>query len=191
MGRRSDHSREELREMILSTAEKLVRKNGISFLTARNIASEIGYAVGTLYNLFKNLDDLVLYINGRTLDSLYQQISKAKNIKALAKSYIQFAKDEPHLWGMLFDHTNKDRKNLPEWYKEKIDRMFNLTENILINEIDVNKKTLKKAAKVIWASIHGICVLSISGTLETTKSDSAHSLANSVIENYLKGISSR
>ena len=57
MGRRSAHSRDEIRDMAISAASKIVEKQGFQSLTARKVASEIGYTVGTLYHVFRNFDD--------------------------------------------------------------------------------------------------------------------------------------
>ena len=68
MARRSDHSREELYALILDSARSIVEEDGFSGLTARRVASSIGYAPGTIYNLFSNLDDLILHLRGKVLD---------------------------------------------------------------------------------------------------------------------------
>ena len=44
--------------MAMAAAREIAEKEGLRGLTARRIAREIGYTVGTLYNLFDNLDDL-------------------------------------------------------------------------------------------------------------------------------------
>ena len=59
MARRSDHSRDELKALILDCAREIAEEEGLRGLTARRIATEIGYAPGTIYNLFSNLDDLI------------------------------------------------------------------------------------------------------------------------------------
>ena len=59
MARRSDHSREELREMALAATEEIIDQQGLAGLTARKVAAGIGYTVGTLYLVFRNLDDLI------------------------------------------------------------------------------------------------------------------------------------
>ena len=64
--------------MILTTAQTIVETHGLEALTARNIAKEIGYSVGTLYNLFANLDDIIIHLNGRTLDRLYAALADAR-----------------------------------------------------------------------------------------------------------------
>ena len=75
MARRSDHSREEIKEMALVAAEKMILANGKDGLSARKVAQEIGYTVGTLYLVFKNLDELILHVNGRTLDRLFEKMT--------------------------------------------------------------------------------------------------------------------
>lgn len=43
MARRSDHSKEELKNLITQTAREIVQKDGFTALTARNLAQTIGY----------------------------------------------------------------------------------------------------------------------------------------------------
>ena len=70
MGRRSDHSREDLRVLTLEAARRLLCAHGLEGLTARRVAAEIGYTPGTLYNIFENLDDLILHVTAGALDGL-------------------------------------------------------------------------------------------------------------------------
>lgn len=191
MAKKPRQAHDVLKDKTLNAAERIVRGQGFAALTARSISAEVGYALGTLYNLFDNLDDVVLHVNARTLDAMHSEMKSSRSIGALAKSYIRFASTNPHVWQMLFEHTRKTSGALPEWYQSRIDRMFSLAEQLLAKEIDVDKKSLKKSAKVLWASIHGICSLSLNGTLETTKSESASVLAQALIDAYLKGVSRR
>ena len=75
MARRADHSREELYDNALAAAQRIVETDGFRALTARSVADAIGYSPGTLYNLFENLDDLIIHLNGRTLDALYDRLA--------------------------------------------------------------------------------------------------------------------
>jgi AcrR family transcriptional regulator len=60
MARRSDHSRDELYNLAMTAARDIVRREGMAALTARGLATAIGYSPGTLYNLFDSLDELAL-----------------------------------------------------------------------------------------------------------------------------------
>ena len=76
MGRRSIHTAEELRELILKAATELIESDGLAGLSAREVARRIGYSPGTLYNVFDNLDDLVLTIEARLLDRLAARLAE-------------------------------------------------------------------------------------------------------------------
>ena len=54
MGRRADHSRDELFKMAVEAATKIVAKQGVRMLSTRRIAARMGYSAGTLYQLFDN-----------------------------------------------------------------------------------------------------------------------------------------
>lgn len=62
--RLSDRSKEQSKDQkkndILNAAKKLFRKYGVKKTTMRDIASEAGLAVGTLYLYFENRDEVVL-----------------------------------------------------------------------------------------------------------------------------------
>ena len=62
MGRRSDHSRAELRAMILTEGHRQLSEIGYARFSAREVAKRIGYTVGTLYNVFGAHDTAGLYV---------------------------------------------------------------------------------------------------------------------------------
>jgi len=100
MARRSDHSREELHALILECARGIAEKKGLRGLTARRIAADIGYAPGTIYNLFANLDNLILQLRGNTLDAFYDFMSAnaidgdpEEILINIANNYITFVRE--------------------------------------------------------------------------------------------------
>lgn len=199
MARRSDHSREEIREMALAAAEKIVSEHGYKGFSARKVASAIGYTVGTLYLVFDNLDDLILQVNGRTLDRLHAQMVKEQaqyldareRLLQLGHTYIHFADQEPHSWEMIFDQRSAEGQEMPEWFQKKVARMFALVE--------VGLEPLAKhhspqeiacAARALWGGVHGICILAITHKLDVAGVDSVQDLTQSLMSNYLKGFMS-
>jgi AcrR family transcriptional regulator len=52
MARRGHHTLEEIKNMVLATAEDLVVQGGLPLLTARRIATKINYTVGSIYMVF-------------------------------------------------------------------------------------------------------------------------------------------
>lgn len=196
MARRSDHSRDEIRQMALAAAEKIVAVDGYKGLSARKVAAAIDYTVGTLYLVFENLDDLVLQLNGRTLDVLYEWLLACRNqvaspreaLLALADTYIAFAEAQTPRWNMLFEYVAEKGNSLPVWYLEKLNRVFGLAEAALKPLDDRrSEQETQQAARVLWASVHGICTLKIRQRMDLAGGQSAEAMAHMLIDNFLKG----
>jgi AcrR family transcriptional regulator len=180
--------------MALAAAREIVEADGLRGLTVRRIAGKIGYAGGTLYNLFENLDDLIVRLNGETLDALYQSLT-AKPLdgdpeaaaRDLAAGYTAFTRVHPKLWSLLFEHRLPDGKVLPAWYHEKIARLLGLVERALAPLFAPGREAERHhAARVLWSSLHGICSLETGGKLAVA--GPAESLTESLIANYLAGL---
>lgn len=196
MGRRSDHSREEIRQMALQAAESIVTEGGYKALSARKVASEIGYTVGTLYLVFENLDELVLHVNGRTLDLMNKWLEQrvdvdrksSETLCQLASSYIEFAEQNLSRWNMLFEYITEKGNQLPAWYEEKIGRVFSLIEKALpvINN-PIDQASDEQIARVLWASVHGICTLRIRQRLDLAGGQSTEAMTHLLIKNFIRG----
>jgi len=196
MARRSDHSREELREMTITAAEHIVVEQGYAGLSARKVAAAIGYTVGTLYLVFENLDDLILHINARTLDRLHARMTESQAhcsdasdcLLQLGQVYIQFADDDPHRWSMVFEHRYPEGQVLPAWYQEKVVRMFALVEEGLEPLAGHHTRDeMTQASRALWGGVHGICILALTDNLGIAGVNSVQDLTKILITNYLKG----
>ncbi|MDX1527151.1 MAG: TetR/AcrR family transcriptional regulator [Gammaproteobacteria bacterium] len=196
MARRNDHSRDEIRQMALDAAEAIASQEGYSGLSARKVAANIGYTVGTLYLVFKNLDDLIVQVNDRTLSQLYQVMERVsvKNkppeacILALSHAYIEYASNNTARWSMIYEHVLEDDYELPEPFQQRVQRMFALVENVL-RPLGKNKsdKEIAEAARALWSGIHGICILALTRRLDIAGINSVRDLADTLVINFLKG----
>lgn len=195
MPRRSDHTRTEIREMIVGAGQKIIQKSGISALSTRKIASNIGYTVGTLYHFFDNYDDIILHINSITLNDLREHFSNnldknqdpANQIKQSANIYLDFIQNNYNRWSILFEYKLTSNEELPEWYKEKIDNLFEFIKEPL-SKIVADQETATKQSKILWSSIHGISALAISQKLQLEENESTESLCEELINNYLNSL---
>jgi AcrR family transcriptional regulator len=194
MARRSDHSREELYAMALTAAREIAETEGLRGLTARRIAGRIGYSAGTLYNLFENLDELIVRLNGDTLDELYRAMAGERldekpeaALRTLAAGYIRFTREHSKLWSILFEHHLPEGQELPAWHHEKIQRLLGLVKGALAPLFPEGQEDQREhSARVLWSSLHGICSLESAGKLVVT--ESVEALADSLVTNYVAGL---
>lgn len=196
MGRRSIHTAEELRELILQAATELIERDGFAGLSAREIARRIGYSPGTLYNVFENLDDLVLTVEARLLDRLANRLGEsssvgdpAQRVLQLARSYLAFTHENPKLWNLLFEHHMPSGKAVPAWYQTKLDGLMTRIEETLEPVMgNSDPAAVKRAARVLWAGVHGITSLSTADKLSNVTSESAGPLVEDLVVTYLAGL---
>lgn len=196
MARRSDHSREELHDMALKAARAIVVKDGLQALTARRVAGAIGYSPGTLYNIFEDLDDLIVHLNGRTLDELYETLSPVANsddpthdLNRLLDGYLGYLDGHRKLFNVLFDYRLPESRQLPDWYKAKVARLLGIVEGVLSPIFPQGERaTAARAAEVLWASLHGICLLSESGKLQVVSDQTVREMAEMLITCFASGL---
>ncbi len=190
MARRSDHSREELKDLAVRKGLEIIDKNGFSGFSARGIAKAMGYTVGTLYHVFGDLDQYMLHINAQILDDWHEELrrglkrTKKDPLRYLAQGYIDFARAHYDRWTMLFEFKMAKPTPLPDWYTEKMTRLFRLVENAILPHSDGDLRKARQDAKVLWAGIHGICVLSLSGKLDIVGAEKTEVLVNSLLDKY-------
>lgn len=200
MARRSDHNREELKDMILSAAGGIVEVDGFADLTARRIANAIGYAPGTIYNVFGSMDDIYLAINAQTLDELYVVLSASacnnpagtplENLKAMARAYETFAQQKRNYWLMLFSSKLPQDRQGRAWYQEKINRLFVPLQNLLepLFPMDKNEQ-VKIATRTLFSSVHGVCFLQETGRLPLINQTSWDgNMTDFLIETFVLGL---
>ncbi|MFQ5973299.1 MAG: TetR/AcrR family transcriptional regulator, partial [Alphaproteobacteria bacterium] len=167
---------------------------GLRGLTARGVARRIGYTIGTIYNLFENLDDLIIHLNSTTLDSLYEAVSSESAgkepeaaLRAYARRYMEYTSKNPRLWRAVFEHQLPNGQEVPDWYEAHVLRLLGLAEEALKPFFRPGEEVERlHHARVLWGSLYGICSLAESRSLPST--ESATGLVDTLIDNYVAAL---
>ena len=199
MGRRSTHTPQQLRELILNAAQEIIQSQGLAGLSAREIARRIGYSPGTIYNMFQNLDDVVLNVEARVLDALDGRLigvlrgdgDENGRVERLAQAYLAFTQENPRLWNLLFEHHMPTNSELPAWYQQKLEGLMRRVEEALGPRFQPGQDAERqRAARVLWAGVHGITSLSTADKLSVVTNETASRLIEDLVGTYLAGLSS-
>lgn len=108
------------RDEILNAAFEIVREDGKNELSARSLAARLNSSTQPIFMHFQNMNELLNEVKDRA-KALYKQyvdegLSQAIPFKSVGLKYIQFAKDEPELFKLLFmsaDATDKKSHFFP------------------------------------------------------------------------------
>ncbi len=197
MARRSEHSLQEIKEMVLEAAESIVEEEGYNQLKARKVAMQIGYTVGSVYMVFNNMSDLILHVNGRTLEQIelrLRNIAESDDleteqiIRLLAQTYLSYAKENYNRWNLVFEHRIAENEELPDWYQAHINRIFFLVEEqFRLFNIDRDEYQASMAARALWAGVHGICALCLSGKMDVIGIENIEETVNTLTNSFING----
>ena len=166
---------EALRARLIDAAERTISEKGLAAVKARDLADEAGCAVGTIYNVFEHLDELILCVGLRTLAMLDSVLGAARpvgldgsagdaidDLVRLALSYLEFAATHTIRWRALFEHRMSEPHLLPEWFVEQQHALFTQLERPLaklLPELDADPRRL--LARTLFSAVHGIVALGL------------------------------
>lgn len=199
MGRRNQHTREQQRTMALEAAERLIVEHGQAGFSMRAVAQAIGYTAGNLYLLFANQDDLLASVSERTAEALYACLAAAAarrkepmaRLQALAAAYIRFAQRNTSRWRLLFEHTLPPQMHDRPAAVAHQNALFGLVESHLRPVLPgLSERDLHAAATALWSSVHGLCVLAVTGKLAWSGIGNARPLSGLIVHALVTGLQS-
>jgi AcrR family transcriptional regulator len=154
---------EELRRHLLALAERIVEAEGLAALRARDLAEAAGCSVGAIYNVFAELDELILEVNANTLRAIDAEMSAVaqgsplEQFCALADAYIGYATRHRRRWEALFTFRMPEAVLAPDWFMLVQAKTFSHIEAPLAAlRPEVPAAARAALARGIFAAVHGM-----------------------------------
>lgn len=108
----------------------------------------------------------------------------------LAMEYRAWAHENPDLWLFLFTYRPTGRPTgrppvrpsgesageLPDWYAAEVDRLFGVLDAVLAPAV-ADAQERRVMARTVWASVHGICFLELTGKTASDADEAPQMLA--------------
>jgi len=160
-----------LRDTLIAHAETRIKADGLKNLRTRDLAKDAGCALGAIYNVFGDLNDLVLAVNARTFHRLGAAVAETlaqapqnatQQLIVMSHAYHRFAAENFNAWRALFDIERPAGEAAPDWYLAEIGQLFAYIDaplSVLFPDHDAQKRAL--LAKALFSSVHGIVLLGL------------------------------
>lgn len=171
-----------LKSSAILVAEKIVATKGVTGLGLRKVATLTGVSPAALYRHFENLDDLIYALSDRIREELGQKMSSAlanadvenhnssiERLKVLGSTYIDFAAQNPKLFGIAF--LNRDDSTVDD-YTELAWLLLREEVNNLENEGQFGNLLASELPSMLWSLVHGCASLVASHALATREVES-------------------
>lgn len=158
----------------LAEARNLLVEGGPDQVKARVLAARLGVSVGTIYNLFGDLDELLFHLNAEVYDELLSAVRSAREkvraasgtaveeMLALSHGYLAFVAKNQDLWMGVLTFNRRSKARVPEWYRAREREMFAVIAETIAafpGAADVDRR--KTIIHTLWAAVHGIITVSV------------------------------
>jgi AcrR family transcriptional regulator len=189
--------RDTLRERALAAARRILQEEGLKGLNARRLATEIGVAVGTLYNLFENFEEIILRLNLETLQEMeahfVAQPALPKDPVAamlgIAREYLAFTDRNRNRWAATLEFKSAAPHGFTDEFPATVSRLVAEVERAMAPLFPPGSESERRlAAAVLWTSMEGISTLSAADNLRMVAPTTAWDMAQSLIVNYMAGL---
>lgn len=171
----TEERRAGLRQVLLEAAERTIAAEGLKALKARALAAEANCAIGQIYNVWPDLDALIIAVNARTLDRLDERMAACEapaglspaeaaraTLLAQADAYLDFARRHGARWRAVFEHRMAESRQLPEWYRAQQARLFSHVDRPLRSLVPGLAAEERAAlGRSIFSAVHGVVWLGL------------------------------
>lgn len=179
---------DEMQQRILAAASHIIETQGFSELSIRTLAKALDCSVGTIYNYFADINELVLRLNGETvlwLDAALMAAAQGGNVpRALVDAYFDFLEQHPNRWRALFLHYPPAEMVLPDWYMAIIDGIVRHVRGALEPYLaGLDAAQARDITVGLWAALHGLSMLDQQGKLKTVSAErSVRDIAHALVQ---------
>lgn len=177
------------KDMILNSVLEITQQTGFETVNARSIANKLQCSTRPIFTCYKNMEELKQefldfafeYYNHYVAD--YGMSAYTKPYLLLPLSYIEFAKEETHLFKLLFiNDMDLDMKEADDFYKE-IDNKNKA--KIFSDMIGVEFECGKEIFLDLFLYTHGMAVLTATGKLSLGR-DNTEKMFLNFLSAYMK-----
>ena len=161
------------KEQITDVAYEMVRKYGEEILSARNLAAELGTSTAPIFTAFASVEEIRRAVAERAYrlygNYLREGLRQTPPFKGTGLKYIQFAKDEPQLFKLLFMRSD-ETEDVSHYFPSK-DENEPLVRGALEESHGMSEEKARKLYNHLSVYAHGLAVLYAQGRCVFTDED--------------------
>jgi AcrR family transcriptional regulator len=150
----------QLEQRILSAASRLWARGGEKALTMRAVARAAGTTTPTVYERYRDRDNILRALRRQTRNDLFAALSRTRTLREAIHSQFDFALEHPHAYEVLFDGVGRAPSLHEPWPS------FNLIRERLAERLGGTPRQHNRLMLSVWCLMHGASMLIIRGRFE-------------------------
>ena len=165
---------------VVQVAYEIVKEEGLEGINARKIAKKLNSSVHPIFNHFENIEELKKAVVEKIVETYHSYMisgkGKEKYYKQMGLSYIQFAKDFPQFFRIMFMNPTKlsaEKFIMADSAGDEIVKTGQILTGLSYEE-------QKKFHVRVWIFTHGIACLVATNTVKLSNKEIEEMLENTV-----------
>jgi len=154
------HPDPELEHRILDAASRLWARGGEGALTMRAVAKAAGTTTPTVYERYRDRDDILRALRIKTRAELFAALSRTQTLREAFLCQMEFALAHRHAYEVLFDGVGKPPSLHEAWPS------FNLMRERVAERLGGDPRKQTRLMLAVWSLMHGTAMLIIRGGFE-------------------------
>lgn len=151
-----------LEQRILDAASRLWARGGEKSLTMRAVAKAACTTTPTVYERYRDRDDILRAIRLQTRSELFAAVSRTRTLREAVRRYIEFALEQSFTYEVLFDGVAQPPSLHEPWPS------FNLIRERVAQQLGGDPRKYTRLMISLWSLMHGTAMLIIRGRFEGT-----------------------
>jgi AcrR family transcriptional regulator len=147
----------QLEKRILDAASRLRTKGGEKALTMRAVAKAAGTTTPTVYERYRDRDDILRALRIQTRIELFAELRGSKTLAQACEAYLEFALQHRHAYEVLYDNFAEPPSLHEPWPS------FNLLRQHLTQRLGGSSREHTRLMLSLWSLLHGTAMLLIRG----------------------------
>jgi AcrR family transcriptional regulator len=154
------HPDPDLEQRIVDAAYRLWARGGGKSLTMRAVAKAAGTTTPTVYERYRDRDDILRALRLKTRGELFAALSRTRTLREAFEAHIEFALQHSHAYEVLFDGVAKPPSLHEPWPS------FNLMRERVARRLGGSPRQHTRLMLAVWSLMHGTAMLIIRGGFE-------------------------
>jgi AcrR family transcriptional regulator len=154
------HPDPDLEQRILGAASRMWARGGEKALTMRAVAKAAGTTTPTVYERYRDRNDILRALRLQTRSELFAELSRTRTLREAFQAHLDFALEHPHAYEVLFDGVGRPPSLHEAWPS------FNLMRERVATLLGGNPRQHTRVMLAVWSLMHGTAMLIIRGEFE-------------------------
>ncbi|MGA7359082.1 MAG: TetR/AcrR family transcriptional regulator [Candidatus Sulfotelmatobacter sp.] len=147
----------QLEQRILEAASRLRARGGEKALTMRAVAKAAGTTTPTVYERYRDRDDILRALRLQTRSELFATLRDSRTLAQACQAYLEFALQHRHAYEVLYDKFAEPPSLHEPWPS------FNLLRERLTQRLGGTPRQHTRLMLSLWSLMHGTAMLLIRG----------------------------